>query len=80
MRKRTVNSLIKALKKGDITATLKIYDIMYNHHVPKGAYLNLGENRYFGLGEANWNLIKNNVVNEKGEYFKNITRYAGFYK
>jgi hypothetical protein len=58
---RTVNGLIKAIKKGE-KAQLKVYSIMNNDLCEGGKYLNLGQGKYSGVGKENWELIKNYVV------------------
>lgn len=77
---RTVNGLINAIKKGE-QAVLKVYNISINYHAAnnKGAYLNLGEGKYAGVGEINWNLIKNHLIDFEGNYCNRLPKYKLFY-
>lgn len=77
-RCRKVQGLVRAVQKGE-SATLKVWGIMHNDHDSNGAYLNLGEGRYAYVGEANWKLIRNYIVNEDGEYCKHLTKYRQYY-
>lgn len=52
---------------------------MPNGYDNDGAYLNLGEGRYAGVGKENWKLIRNHIVNENGEYCKNNIKYAYYF-
>ena len=58
---RSVSGLIRSVKKNE-NAILKVYDIMKNDHSPGGAYLNLGGNKFAGVGKDNWDAIKKHVM------------------
>lgn len=76
---RTVNGLIRSLKKGEPTQLL-VWDIMTNHFDKDGAYLNMGGGSYVYVGKQNWEIIREHIVNSNGEYFRNIAKYQSFFR
>jgi len=77
---RTVKGLVNTIKRGEV-ALLKVWDIMENSlSNGKGAYLNLGEGRYAGVGEENWLLIREWIVDQDGIWCSENEKYARFYE
>lgn len=76
---RTVKGIISAINKGE-KAELKVWGIEINHHDKDGAYLNLGEGKYAGVGKTNWSLIRDFIVDQNGESIKNNPKYKAFFK
>ena len=77
---KTVNGLVNSIKKGE-NALLKVWDIMDGlNEEGNGAYLNLGEGKYSGVGEENWLLIRDNLVTPEGEFCSELKKYAQYYQ
>jgi len=76
---RKVSGLMTAILNGE-NAVLKVWDIMDRTENRHGAYLNLGEGKYSSVGEDNWLLIRDHIVDQDGEYCKNIPKYTIFYQ
>lgn len=75
---RTVRGLVKAIQKGE-QVVLKVWDIMPNRFDNEGAYLNLGEGRYAYVVKETWKLIRNHIINQDGQYCKNLLKYQSYY-
>lgn len=61
---RTLNGLLKSIAK-DGSGVMKVWGV--SPYGDNGAYLNLGESRYIGVGKTNWNKIKNNIRKPNGD-------------
>ncbi len=77
---RSATGLIKSIQNNKC-AILPVWDIIDNGHVP-GVCLNLGNGAYSYLGRANWELVRNYIVDAKDKniYLKDVEKYEKFYK
>ncbi|MGI6225697.1 MAG: hypothetical protein ACOYJ1_05505 [Peptococcales bacterium] len=77
---RTVKGLQRAIERGK-EATLKVYDIMPNSFAEGGAYLNLGEGRYAGVGAETWKQIRQQIVDAStGERCSSLSQFSKYYQ
>jgi len=77
---KTVKGLVNTIKKGEV-ALLKVWDIMDGIGAEgKGAYLNLGEGKFAGVGEENWLLIREWIVDQNGIWCSEDKKYSRFYQ
>ena len=77
---KTVKSLVNVLKKDEV-ALLKVWDIMDGLGAEsKGVYLNLGEGKYSGVGEENWLLIRDWIIDQDGIYCSENEKYSRYFQ
>lgn len=76
----SVRELHLAIQSGEEEVTLQIKDISIAFSDEDEVYLFVSKDMDFKVPIRQWKIVRNYMVNYKGQYFKDLPKYQHFYQ